>query len=75
MVVGAGSTGSVVASRLSEDPRVTVLLIEAGGDGTRLSNVPGLAPLNLNGKLDWAYRTKPNGRRCVAGKVSSACTS
>jgi choline dehydrogenase-like flavoprotein len=59
VVVGAGSAGSVLAARLSEDPRTTVCLLEAGpADKSVLVHCPaGLALLAKNGAFNWGFRT------------------
>ncbi|XP_028163514.1 glucose dehydrogenase [FAD, quinone]-like [Ostrinia furnacalis] len=55
IVVGAGSAGCVLANRLSEDPRVTVLLVEAGGDPPVESNLPALYSYGFRTQNDWNY--------------------
>ncbi len=56
IVIGGGSAGAVVASRLSEDPHVTVLLLEAGSDGTLITEIPAAVGFTLNSNLDWNYK-------------------
>jgi choline dehydrogenase-like flavoprotein len=59
IVIGAGSAGAVVASRLSEDPSVKVLLLEAGGPESYLGDIPGTSSYLYNSPLDWGFVTKP----------------
>ena len=71
IVVGAGSSGSVVAARLAETS-ASVLLLEAGTDGTYLTEIPSAVGATLGSSLDWAYRTVPDGRSCL-GMNSDQC--
>lgn len=69
IVVGAGSAGAVVASELSADPNITVLLIEAGPDDTsHWTKVPlGFGKVLFDPKFMWFHETQPEpgleGRR------------
>ena len=61
IVCGAGTSGSVVAGRLAENPEVQVLLIEAGGDDEHPHVLePGNWPLNLGTERDWGFSGAPN---------------
>jgi len=57
--------GAVVASRLSEIAEWNVLLLEAGGDETEISDVPLLAGFLQLSQLDWQYKTEPQGTFCL----------
>ena len=60
VIVGAGSAGCVLANRLSEDPSVSVLLLEAGKRDRSINiKIPAAFPNQFHTKLDWDYSTEP----------------
>ena len=69
IVVGGGAAGCALASRLSEDPRVQVLLIEAGREVRSIwTSIPlGVGKLFNNRSLHWPFLSDPeedlNGRQ------------
>ncbi|XP_043271048.1 glucose dehydrogenase [FAD, quinone]-like [Venturia canescens] len=66
VVVGAGTAGATIASRLSEIKGVSVLLIEAGGDEKPYMDVPVLANfLQFSKDLNWQYKTEPSNEYCL----------
>ncbi len=83
IVVGAGSAGCIVASRLSEDPSIKVLLVEAGGtDRNPIIAMPAALPFAYQSKrLGWGYETDPEphlGGRTIdekRGKVIGGTSS
>ncbi len=83
VIVGAGSAGCVLADRLSEDGRSTVLVLEYGGsDRSVLIQMPAALSIPMNMKAyNWGYVSEPepclNGRRmhCPRGKVLGGSSS
>src|SRR6476660_8331931 len=68
VIVGAGSAGCVLAARLTEDPDVSVLLLEAGGPDTAPElHIPAMFPVVFKSSLDWDLLGEPEpglgGRR------------
>ncbi|RWS28143.1 glucose dehydrogenase (acceptor)-like protein 3 [Leptotrombidium deliense] len=64
IIVGGGSAGAVMANRLSENPFWKVLLLEAGGSESILSDIPIAAATLQQTPLDWAYQTEPQEAAC-----------
>jgi choline dehydrogenase len=83
VIVGAGSAGAVLADRLSEDGRSTVLALEYGGsDRAWIIQMPAALALPMNSSAyNWGYRSEPEphlgGRRlnCPRGKVLGGSSS
>ncbi len=67
VIIGAGSAGCVLAERLSRNPALKVLVLEAGGSGAHPDVfVPSRWRNLLNTEMDWRYQTVP--QRNVAGR-------
>src|SRR5205814_8404618 len=60
VIVGAGSAGCVLANRLSADPSVRVLLLEAGGSDRKMNiRIPVGFAKQFRTDLDWNYTSEP----------------
>lgn len=73
IVVGAGSAGATLASRLSEIENDTVLLIEAGRSENLAMDIPLLPHvLQFSNDINWKYRTESSNKSCL-GMTDHRC--
>ncbi|XP_051155532.1 glucose dehydrogenase [FAD, quinone]-like [Leptopilina boulardi] len=71
IIVGAGSAGCVVANRLTENSKWTVLLLEAGKEEPLIANVPGFTLFTERTYYDWNHQIEPDTNSCL---LPDGCT-
>ena len=64
-MIGGGSGGATVASRLSEESRFSVLLLEAGLDEPTGTQIPSFFFNFLGSEIDWKYNTESEDEACL----------
>lgn len=72
VIIGAGSAGCVLASRLTENKNITVLLLEAGKPEMILTDIPVLAPVFQSTDYSWQYYMEPQPGVCT-GMTNGRC--
>lgn len=73
IVIGSGTTGSIVASRLAEVKKFSVLLLEAGAYPDKdLTRIPALFKEDGQTKFNWGFTTVPQENFCYGEFLFSA---
>ncbi|XP_031765870.2 glucose dehydrogenase [FAD, quinone]-like [Galleria mellonella] len=72
IIIGGGTAGCVVASRLSENRKWKILLVEAGPEEPKIALIPGLTSEFQGSALDWQYTMRPKKGFCQ-NQVDKGC--
>ncbi|XP_030025619.2 glucose dehydrogenase [FAD, quinone] [Manduca sexta] len=72
IIIGGGTAGCILASRLSENRKWKVLLIEAGPEEPKMALIPGLTSEFKGSTLDWQYAMRPKKGFCQ-NRVERGC--
>ncbi|KAJ8981861.1 hypothetical protein NQ317_008208 [Molorchus minor] len=72
IIIGAGSTGSVIANRLSEIQTWRILLLEAGQYSNIINEIPSLYTLGVYSKYNWGFKSVPQKTACL-GIINESC--